>query len=112
MRVISQDRLEDIPYDPYIFRVQEYEGKWYVFVGGVGNAADCVMIIAAEYSTKENARMAIRLLTSAYYWERREVFIFPSDDMVRQHVKDEKQWEEARKNDPLSSDYIGKGEKQ
>lgn len=102
MRVISQDGTIDIPYDNVI--IQRFRSRIYFLnknLTGVESLSDDMQI--AEYSTKEKAIKAMKMLREKYlqyislqggesalsqavfqlnYWVLPKVFQFPQDDEI------------------------------
>ena len=93
MRVISQDRSMDYPYDKSVVFLDPYNEN-NVIIHFVGDE-EC--LILGKYSTKEIALKVMELLREAYlkfaqatndnsfytFFDNPKVFLFPSDDEVK-----------------------------
>ena len=93
MRVISQDRSTDYPYDKSVVFLDPYnENNVKIQLAG---DKECFML--GKYSTKEKALKAMELLREAYlkfahatngdsfyaFFDNPKVFRFPADDEVK-----------------------------
>lgn len=93
MRVISQDRSTDYPYDKSVVFLDPYnENNVKIQLAG---DKECFML--GKYSTKEKALKAMELLREAYlkfahatngnnfytFFDNPKVFLFPADDEVK-----------------------------
>lgn len=92
MRVISQDRSMDYPYDKSVVFLDPYNEN-NVKIQFVGDE-EC--LILGKYSTKEKALKVMELLREAYlkfaqatndnsfytFFDNPKVFLFPADDEV------------------------------
>lgn len=93
MRVISQDRSMDYPYDKSVVFLDPYNEN-NVKIQFVGDE-EC--LILGKYSTKEKALKVMELLREAYlkfaqatndnsfytFFDNPKVFLFPADDEVK-----------------------------
>ena len=93
MRVISQDRSMDYPYDKSVVFLDPYNEN-NVKIQFVGDE-EC--LILGKYSTKEKALKVTELLREAYlkfaqatnddsfytFFDNPKVFLFPADDEVK-----------------------------
>lgn len=93
MRVISQDRSMDYPYDKSVVFLDPYNEN-NVKIQFVGDE-EC--LILGKYSTKEKALKVMELLRKAYlkfaqatnddsfytFFDNPKVFLFPADDEVK-----------------------------
>lgn len=93
MRVISQDRSMDYPYDKSVVFLDPYNEN-NVKMQFVGDE-EC--LILGKYSTKEKALKVMELLREAYlkfaqatnddsfytFFDNPKVFLFPADDEVK-----------------------------
>ena len=93
MRVISQDRSTDYPYDKSVVFLDPYnENNVKIQLAG---DKECFML--GKYSTKEKALKVMKLLREAYlkfahatnddsfytFFDNPKVFLFPTDDEVK-----------------------------
>ena len=64
MRIISQDRKIDVPYEQVV--IQQYKGKIYFLNKNLTGVESIDDIEIASYSTEEKAEKAMEMLRTAY----------------------------------------------
>lgn len=65
MRVISQDGMQDIPYEKFVFSITK-DNRIVATIGCTAPPAELYMSSVAKYSTQEKAVKAMEMLRSAY----------------------------------------------
>lgn len=65
MRVISQDGMQDIPYEKFVFSITK-DNRIVATIGCTAPPAELYMSSVAKYSTQEKAMKAMEMLRSAY----------------------------------------------
>lgn len=65
MRVISQDGMQDIPYEKFVFSITK-DNRIVATIGCTAPPAELYMSSVAKYSTQEKAVKAMGMMRSAY----------------------------------------------
>ena len=65
MRVISQDGMQDIPYEKFVFSITK-DNRIEATIGCTAPPAELYMSSVAKYSTQEKAVKAMGMMRSAY----------------------------------------------
>lgn len=65
MRVISQDGMQDIPYEKFVFSITK-DNRIVATIGCTAPPAELYMSSVAKYSIQEKAMKAMEMLRSAY----------------------------------------------
>lgn len=65
MRVISQDGMQDIPYEKFVFSITK-DNRIVATIGCTAPPTEMYMSTIAKYSTREKAMKAMEMLRSAY----------------------------------------------
>lgn len=65
MRVVSQDGMQDIPYEKFVFSITR-DNRIVATIGCTAPPAELYMSSVAKYSTQEKAMKAMEMLRSAY----------------------------------------------
>ncbi len=65
MRVVSQDGMQDIPYEKFVFSITR-DNRIVATIGCTASPAELYMSSVAKYSTQEKAMKAMEMLRSAY----------------------------------------------
>lgn len=65
MRVISQDGMQDIPYEKFVFSITK-DNRITATIGCTAPPTESYMSSVAKYSTQEKAVKAMEMLRSAY----------------------------------------------
>lgn len=102
MRVISQDGMQDIPYEKFVFSITK-DNRVVATIGCTASPSEIYMSSVAKYSTKEKAMKAMEMLREKYlsrmelgggyditnghyvqpdFWVLPRVFKFPKDEEV------------------------------
>ena len=102
MRVISQDGMQDIPYEKFVFSITK-DNRIVATTGCTAPPAELYMSSVAKYSTQEKAMKAMEMLREKYlsrmeldggyyitnghyvqpnFWVLPRVFQFPKDEDV------------------------------
>lgn len=84
MRLISQDGRVDLPYEQIAVAMDTV--KKIMIIAYTVNSDDDTVWKVAEYSTKEKASMAMKLLTYTYTRRKyvEDYFQFPSDNEIEE----------------------------
>lgn len=65
MRIISQDGMQDIPYEKFVFSITK-DNRIVATIGCTAPPAELYMSSVAKYSTQEKAVKAMGMMKSAY----------------------------------------------
>lgn len=65
MRVVSQDGMQDIPYEKFVFSITK-DNRIVATIGCTAPPAELYMSSVAKYSTQEKAVKAMGMMRSAY----------------------------------------------
>lgn len=65
MRIISQDGMQDIPYEKFVFSITK-DNRIVATIGCTAPPTELYMSSVAKYSTQEKAIKAMEMLRSAY----------------------------------------------
>lgn len=65
MRVVSQDGMQDIPYEKFVFSITK-DNRIVATIGCTAPPAELYMSSVAKYSTQEKAVKAMGMMKSAY----------------------------------------------
>lgn len=65
MRVISQNGMQDIPYEKFVFSITK-DNRIVATIGCTAPTTEMYMSTIAKYSTREKAMKAMEMLRSAY----------------------------------------------
>ena len=96
MRVISQDKTTDIPYENFVFGIT-LDNHISAVMNTAVRPTEVVNGIIAKYSTREKALKVMELLRETYlkfahvtnddsfytFFDNPKVFLFPADDEVK-----------------------------
>lgn len=90
MRVISQDGMQDIPYEKFVFSITK-DNRIVATIGCTAPPAELYMSSVAKYSTQEKAVKAMGMMRSAYAGMP-VIFqnVEPSEMMLRECLKEQK----------------------
>ncbi len=102
MRVVSQDGMQDIPYEKFVFSITK-DNRIVATIGCTAPPAELYMSSVAKYSTQEKAMKAMEMLREKYlsrmelgggyditnghyvqpnFWVLPRVFQFPKDEEI------------------------------